>query len=222
MRNLPQLLRDAERRVNAHVWPNRPETLGRDSHLVSIPANRDTDTDLLLIEAADRIRDLEASLNSLWPGLVLDLRHADMDDDIDALRSRVDTVREVLCYAPPPPAPAYPGSTTDSEDVPENPREVACAECGGSGLTMQPGMPDGEPEGKPCPKCKSKQFAPIGNGTICSNCTKTIGYHYQTAAGVLWCRVPQSETAGERDPACTCESPHSLMHKQGCPLGRPA
>lgn len=29
-----------------------------------------------------------------------------------------------------------------------------CAECGGSGLTMQPGMPDGEPEGLPCPKCK--------------------------------------------------------------------
>jgi hypothetical protein len=79
--------------------------------------------------------------------------------------------------------------------------ETACGECGGSGLTMQPGMPDGEPEGKPCPKCKSKQFAPIGNGTICSNCTKTIGYHYQTAAGVLWCEVPKEtssvETKGE-------------------------
>jgi hypothetical protein len=71
--------------------------------------------------------------------------------------------------------------------------ETACVECAGSGLTMQPGMPDGEPEGLPCPKCKSKQFAPIGNGTICSNCTKTIGYHYQTAAGVLWCKVPTSD-----------------------------
>jgi hypothetical protein len=28
-----------------------------------------------------------------------------------------------------------------------------CPECGGSGLTMQPGMPDGEPEGLPCPRC---------------------------------------------------------------------
>lgn len=60
MRNLPQLLRDAERRVNAHVWPNhRP---GADAHLASIPANRDTDTDLLLGEAADRIEEMEAAL----------------------------------------------------------------------------------------------------------------------------------------------------------------
>ena len=68
MRNLPQLLRDAERRVNAHVWPNRPETAGADDHLASIPANRDTDTDLLLIEAADRIEALEAALESISNG----------------------------------------------------------------------------------------------------------------------------------------------------------
>lgn len=62
MRNLPELLRSAERRVNAHVWPNRAETIGADAHLASIPANRDTDTDLLLIEAADRIEQLETAL----------------------------------------------------------------------------------------------------------------------------------------------------------------
>jgi hypothetical protein len=58
-RNLPKLLREAERRVNAHVWPNSPENRGADDHLASIPANRDTDTDLLLIEAAERIEALE-------------------------------------------------------------------------------------------------------------------------------------------------------------------
>jgi hypothetical protein len=43
---------------------------------------------------------------------------------------------------------------------------------------------------------KPKQFAPIGEGTICSNCTKTIGYHYQTAEGDLFCEVPK-ETKGD-------------------------
>lgn len=62
MRNLPQLLRAAERRVNAHVWPNRLDNQGADAHLASIPANRDTDADLLLIEAADRIEAMEKLL----------------------------------------------------------------------------------------------------------------------------------------------------------------
>jgi hypothetical protein len=52
---LSPLLRAAERRVNAHCWPNAPENQGADSHLVSIPANLDTDTDLLLGRAADEI-----------------------------------------------------------------------------------------------------------------------------------------------------------------------
>lgn len=43
---------------------------------------------------------------------------------------------------------------------------------------------------------KAKQFAPIDDGTICSNCTKTIGYHYQTAEGDLFCEVPK-ETKGD-------------------------
>lgn len=47
---LPQLLREAERRVNAHVF-KQPG----DSALCSIPANTDRDVDLLLIEAASAI-----------------------------------------------------------------------------------------------------------------------------------------------------------------------
>lgn len=34
-------------------------------------------------------------------------------------------------------------------------RDAACPECGGSGLSMQPGMPDGEPEGLPCKTCST-------------------------------------------------------------------
>jgi hypothetical protein len=55
-------LREAERRVNAHAFKG----VG-DSHLVSIPADVDTDTDLLLIRAAAEIellRDLATNLES--------------------------------------------------------------------------------------------------------------------------------------------------------------
>jgi chromosome segregation ATPase len=46
---------------------------------------------------------MRAGLESLWPGLVLDLRYADEDDDKDALQSRVDTVFEALnCEEPKP------------------------------------------------------------------------------------------------------------------------
>jgi hypothetical protein len=54
-------------------------------------------------------------------------------------------------------------------------------------------LPDSAPE------TPGKQFAPIGEGTICSNCTKTIGYHYQTAEGNLFCEVPKETTA---EPHC--------------------
>jgi len=48
-------------------------------------------------------------------------------------------------------------------------------------------------EPKTSAETSGKQFAPIGaEGTICSNCTKTIGYHYQTAEGHLFCEVPKS------------------------------
>jgi hypothetical protein len=59
-RNLPQLLRDAERRVNAHVFKR-----GGDDSLASIPANLDRDVDLLLMEAAleiELLQDREARL----------------------------------------------------------------------------------------------------------------------------------------------------------------
>jgi hypothetical protein len=37
-----------------------------------------------------------SALESLWPGLVLDLRYADPDDDKEAMQSRIDTVVEAL------------------------------------------------------------------------------------------------------------------------------
>ena len=63
-RDLPALLRAAERRVNAHVWPQP----GRDDHLASIPANRDTDTDLLLLEAADKLERIQTAFQALRDG----------------------------------------------------------------------------------------------------------------------------------------------------------
>ena len=50
----------------------------------------------LLIELLDDIEQLRGALESLWPGLVLDLRYADADDDKDAMRSRIETVREAI------------------------------------------------------------------------------------------------------------------------------
>lgn len=46
--NLPQLLRDAERRVNEHVWGDRRA-------IVSIPADVTRDVDILLLTAADQV-----------------------------------------------------------------------------------------------------------------------------------------------------------------------
>ena len=43
-----------------------------------------------------RIRELEAALNILLPGLILDLRYAEDDDDKDALRARIETVETAL------------------------------------------------------------------------------------------------------------------------------
>jgi hypothetical protein len=62
-RNLPTLLRDAERRVNARVFKT-----GGDDALASIPANRDRDVDLLLMEAANLIehRDRQVAAIVTW------------------------------------------------------------------------------------------------------------------------------------------------------------
>lgn len=57
-RNLPELLRDAERRLNAHIFKR-----GGDDALASIPANPDRDVDLLLMEAAAEIERLRSLLS---------------------------------------------------------------------------------------------------------------------------------------------------------------
>lgn len=56
---------------------------------------------------AERIRVLESALNSLLPGLVLDRRYADADDDIGAMNSRIETVQEAL----------YPPQSAKASDV---------------------------------------------------------------------------------------------------------
>ena len=127
----------------------------------------------------ERIAYLEGALRVIADGTICpDLFPNDTDENVIAAKTAMVTAIAAL----------------------EHSESETCAECGGSGLTMQPGMPDGEPEGLPCPKCK-KQFAPIGNGTICSNCTKTIAYHYQTAEGYLFCEVPKETKA----KYCTCD-----------------
>ena len=62
-RNLPKLLRAAERRVNAHVFRT-----GGDDSLASIPANLDRDVDLLLMEAAGELERLSAGLLTIATG----------------------------------------------------------------------------------------------------------------------------------------------------------
>lgn len=46
--------------------------------------------------AVAEIERLREALEVLLPGLILDLRYCDEDDDKDALRARVATVREAL------------------------------------------------------------------------------------------------------------------------------
>jgi hypothetical protein len=64
-----------------------------------------------------RIAELEAALQNLLPGLEIDLRYADADDDTDAMRSRVKTVRDAL-WPPQSETPAKYGT---------------CPECSGQG-----------------------------------------------------------------------------------------
>jgi hypothetical protein len=49
-------------------------------------------SETLFEECAARLDQLETALNYLLAGLVLDLRHADSDDDRDAMWCRIDTV----------------------------------------------------------------------------------------------------------------------------------
>lgn len=49
-----------------------------------------------IVKACNAHDELVAALLVLLPGLELDLRYADPDDDLDAMRSRVKTVRDAL------------------------------------------------------------------------------------------------------------------------------
>ena len=46
-----------------------------------------------------QVKRLRGALECLLPGLVLDLRYADLDDDKDAMRSRIETVEEALGHS---------------------------------------------------------------------------------------------------------------------------
>jgi hypothetical protein len=50
----------------------------------------------LFARSADVIERLVTALNDLLPGLVLDLRYAEPDDDKEAMQSRITTVTEAL------------------------------------------------------------------------------------------------------------------------------
>lgn len=50
------------------------------------------------LEAAEK---MALALQVLLPGLELDLRYADSDDDLDAMRSRIKTVRDALAPVHP-------------------------------------------------------------------------------------------------------------------------
>lgn len=52
-----------------------------------------------IVRACNAHDELVAALKILLPGLVLDLRYADDDDDKDAMRARIDTVAAALARA---------------------------------------------------------------------------------------------------------------------------
>jgi hypothetical protein len=57
-----------------------------------------------------RIAELEMALQVLLPGLILDLRYADLDDDKDAMRARIETVQTALAGSPSRPGNLSTGS----------------------------------------------------------------------------------------------------------------
>jgi hypothetical protein len=85
---LPVLLRNAERRVNQHIW-------GDKRAIVSIPAVPDRDVDILLLEAADEIERLSAELKDhMWwerTALELERQRNALSAALEAIRERGDT-----------------------------------------------------------------------------------------------------------------------------------
>lgn len=86
-----------------------------DNQLNEILAYNDSGTASYI--AARELKELRAqcermrtALESLLPGLILDLRYADYDDDKDAMQSRIDTVIEAL-------SPCSSGSSSGSDPV---------------------------------------------------------------------------------------------------------
>lgn len=72
--NLPQLLRDAERRVHEHVWGDRRA-------IVSIPADVSRDVDILLLTAAEEIEWLRPAAESWESHVAAEERKATMRQD---------------------------------------------------------------------------------------------------------------------------------------------
>jgi hypothetical protein len=59
-------------------------------------ADHEAELQSKLAASQAEVRRLREALQLLYPGLVLDLRYADDDDDKDALRSRVETIESAL------------------------------------------------------------------------------------------------------------------------------
>lgn len=80
-------------------WEPRSQTLlGAADEIESLRQFRDWAEPQIVTHGRDvvEIEKLRAALESLYPGLVLDLRYADDTDDKDAMRSRIKTVEEAL------------------------------------------------------------------------------------------------------------------------------
>lgn len=133
-------------------WPQRPELL---KHLAfrfeqgaEIVETLEREREHWLGEAQRYLRHgqemlganerMRAALESLLPGLILDLRYANVDDDKDAMRSRIETVRSALAADSPADVPekrtAYvvgnPCGVCASGIISSRGGHLVCANCG--------------------------------------------------------------------------------------------
>lgn len=88
-----------------------------------------TDLQYQLTDSDKRVGVLEGALNDLLPGLILDLRYAEIDDDKDAMESRIKTVTDAL------EAPSTPAERCEVGITPNAKEETKCEKCEGSGET---------------------------------------------------------------------------------------